>query len=288
MTERDGVEVSQGWLEGTEGKRLLPHAPPCHQLAEAVTGRLVALGFINTAVPLATLHQDLPPEAMALNGHYTNAVSRAFYTHDNAIESAYHDLIAWLYRHGAPEDFLFQAQPIVRFHFPVPFPPELRTTTGQPRQIHSDLLGGHPPRMVQVWAALTDCSGTAALQWAPSATSQALLERYRQSLAPDDPPFADSLQHYYGLWDREPTFANEIVRACGPVDMKSGEVLLFDPHCLHGGTENREDSTRVSVDFRLLPLRYEVETAKDASTPTQQRFRRGELFHVKSAGELFG
>lgn len=36
--------------------------------------------------------------------------------------------------------------------------------------------------------------------------------------------------------------------------MDYGEVILFDPRLIHGTSENHENETRVSLDFRILPL----------------------------------
>ncbi len=270
------------------GYNLCPNIAPASRLIPRVQKRLIALGLINSSVPLTTLHQHLPPEAMALNEHYSNAVSRAFYATDDGIQSAYLDLIAHLYHHVVPGDFLFQAQPIVRFHFPVPFSPAMRTRNGLPRQLHSDILGGHPPRMIQGWMALCDCVRTAALQCSSREDGITLLQRYRDNLGPDDPPFADSLHHFYAAWDSIPGYGDALTAACQPVEMSAGDVLFFDPHCIHGGTENVEATTRVSMDFRMLPVAFEAETMASADTPTQKRFRRGELFNAQSAGELFG
>ncbi len=268
------------------GFTVLGDIPPVNDLVRQVQAHLVALGFTREIVPMADLHRYLAPETMSLNVHYTNAVSRAFYTPDAAIETAYLDLIAYLAREIIPWDFLFQAHPIIRFHFPVSFPATMRTSDGTPRQIHSDLLGGHPPQMLQAWAALTDCSGSAALQCVPREVSNALLERYRNSLGPQDPPFADSLAHFYAAWDQLPHFDADIRAACQPIPMHAGELLFFDPRCLHGGTENTEDTTRVSLDFRILPVTHETTVLEHATTPTARRFRRGEVFHQQTAQEV--
>ena len=266
----------------------LVHAgiPPIDGIIACVGQRFVALGFLRRPAPLAELHRHLPEESMALNEHYTNAVSRAFYTPDAETQDAYHQLIAFIAGHLIPWDFLFQAQPIIRFHFPVPFPEAMRTATGRPRQIHSDILGGHPARMVQGWAALTDCTGTAALQCSSREAGLALLARYRNALGPGDPPFEDSLHHFYAAWDTAPGFGAAVEAACQPVPMHAGDLLLLDPHCLHGGTENREDATRVSLDFRILPAAQEGAVLANAATPTARRFRRGDLFSGATARDL--
>lgn len=266
----------------------LAHAgiPPIDGIIACVGQRLVALGFLARPIPLAELHRHLPADAMDLDEHYTNAVGRAFYTPDAPMQDAYRRMIQFLARHLIPWDFLFQAHPIIRFHFPVPFPETMRTAAGRPRQIHSDILGGHPAQMVQGWAALTDCTDTAALQCSNREAGIALLSRYRNALGPDDPPFEDSLHHFYAAWDTDAGFGDAVEAACQPIPMRAGDLLLFDPHCLHGGAENREDATRVSLDFRLLPVAAEQAVAETAQTASARRFRRGEVFHASSGREL--
>ena len=268
------------------GVVICPVPPAATGIVEAVERQLVDLGFLPSAVPLAALHHHLNPDVVAFNEHYTNAVSRAFYALSDALLTTYRELIAHIAQNDLREDFLFQERPIIRFHFPVPFPDAMKSDSGLPRQLHSDLLGGHPPHMVQGWLALTNCAGSAALQCSSRDDGVALLDRYRATLGTDGPPFADSLHHFYDRWDSEKDFGEALTAACKPVTMKAGELLLFDPHCIHGGTENREETTRVSLDFRLLPVAFESETMKTATTDTGRRFRRGELFHARSAWEM--
>lgn len=257
-------------------------------LIEAVQARLIRSEFVRERVPLAELHRHVPAEAARLNEHYTNAVSRAFYAPDEGVTGAYHALLARIVRDVFPRDFLFQAQPILRFHFPVPFPEGLRGADGRPRQIHSDLLGGHPADMIQGWIALTDCEGATALQCAPRSESIALLRRYRDALGAGDPPFSDSLRHFYRYMDRVPEFGRAVEDMCRPVSMRAGDALFFDPRCLHGGAENTTGRTRVSLDFRLLPVEAEGSTLAAAATPAARRFCRGEVLHAASARTMFG
>lgn len=263
-----------------------PALPGVEALIDAVKAQLTNLGFGTGASSLATLHHHLPPKLMAFNEHFTNAVSRAFYPVSDDIRAAYHDVLIRGVRPLLSEDFLFQAQPLIRFHFPVTFHDAMKTASGLPRQLHSDLLGGHPPEMMQGWLALTDCAGSAALQCASRNTSLEVLDAYREQLGPTDPPFANSLYHFYDTWDRQPSFADAIIAACAPVSMAAGDLLLFDSHCLHGGTENHEDTTRVSLDFRILPVSLEKVALDNATTDTGRRFRRGELFSEQSIREL--
>ncbi len=268
------------------GFEVHPTLPGTEALIDAVEAQLATSGYGVGAPSLSALHHHLAPELMALSAHYSNAVSRAFYHVSDDILAAYREFLVRGLRPLLSEDCLFQAQPLIRFHFPVPFHAAMKTTAGLPRQFHSDLLGGHPPEMLQGWLALTDCTGTATLQCASRTASLQVLESYREQLGPTDPPFADSLYHFYDTWDRDSHFAEAITAACSPVPMRAGHLLFFDPHCLHGGTENHEDTTRVSLDFRLLPVSREKVALDNATTDTGRRFRRGELFSEQSVWEL--
>jgi hypothetical protein len=287
-----GVPVPGGLLHDHKspladpGYSVLHDVPAVHAITACVQDRLMALGFLASRVPLEELHRHLPADQMALNEHYTNAVSREFYADDAALIAAYHNLVAHLAAEVFSCDMLFQARPIVRFHFPVPFPAAMRTRTGMPRQFHSDCLGGHPTQIIQGWAALTTCADSAALHCSTRRDGIDLLARYRASLHETDPPFADSLQHFYAAWDRLPGFGEAVTAACRPIPMGVGDLLLFDPRCLHGGTENRTATTRVSVDFRLLPVRDEEAVLIAAHTPTARRFRRGEILDERTASSL--
>lgn len=65
-----------------------------------------------------------------------------------------------------------------------------------------------------------------------------------------------------------------------PQIVKYGEILIFDSLNLsHGNKVNTSDKTRVSVDFRIIPLSQYVESDKE-SINTKTKFKIGGYYEV--------
>jgi hypothetical protein len=63
-----------------------------------------------------------------------------------------------------------------------------------------------------------------------------------------------------------------------PVNLKYGEFAIFDGNrCTHGNKENKTDRTRVSFDFRVLPIGKYYDNVKTSVT-TNKRFREGDYY----------
>ncbi len=258
--------------------------PVDHRLfADAVTDMLVSRGFVERGLGLVDLHRHVPPERLALDDNYMNDLTRALYALDARFLRLYHDLIAALGDHLQGFDVLFQASPIVRIHAPERFPPALRMANGRGAQFHSDLLGGHPPGMINGWLALTDAAGGAALHLAPLDWSIAQLDAFA---AGQTNGMDGQLAAFYERQRRDKAFADDIARHCTPLGMAAGDLVLFDARTIHGGAENNEDATRVSVDFRLLPLPEPAGSFEDRIAASHPRWRRGEILDTRSARDL--
>lgn len=269
----------------TPGLARLP-CPGAAALLPHVQRLLIEKGFLQTPQPLGELHRVLPPSDTVLDENYFNAVTRAFYVQDDALHAAYYQLLRELRRDHLRQDFVFQRAPIFRFHFPAPFVGKLRTRSGFGLQHHSDTLGGHPFELLQGWLPLTDCAGSAALHVAPLPESVAILQEVHALLGHDDAAFRAGLDPFYALRDREPGLQRALIAACQPQAMSLGEVLLFDPRCLHGGVENNSDRTRVSLDFRLMPLPVYERFIASPHSGQHPRFRRGDIFHRETIEQL--
>jgi hypothetical protein len=66
-----------------------------------------------------------------------------------------------------------------------------------------------------------------------------------------------------------------------PMEMEYGEYTVFDGNrCLHGNKPNTTDHTRVSFDFRVIPLsRYTPEKYKDVCSATKKnKFKVGHYY----------
>lgn len=97
---------------------------------------------------------------------------------------------------------------------------------------HTDHGIGHGLDERNLWLALTDARGDAALHGACFAESMALdLARRRNG---------------DGLFDR--------ALPLPPIEASRGELLLFTPLHVHGARTVTADTTRVSIDVRIAPL----------------------------------
>ena len=229
---------------------------------ERVSALVVEKGHAARPTPLGELHRSVDEADTRLGEHYSNRVSAALYERDPVLHASYLELVRYLAREVLDFDFVFQAYPVFRFHFPGPFPDSRRLRNGHAFELHSDTMGGHPFEMLNVWVPLTACSGAAALQLAPLEPSLAILRRFHE-----DPHVAAAapgarLRLFYDRIGDDEAWQSEVVAACRPVEMKPGECLLFDARAMHGGAENVEALTRVSLDFRILAVEDRAQGAR--------------------------
>ena len=72
------------------------------------------------------------------------------------------------------------------------------------------------------------------------------------------------------------------------MDMKVGELIMFNGNKLtHGNKTNLTDKTRVSMDFRILPLSEYDDTAIEESITLKTKFKLGDYYNllkIKSHG----
>lgn len=260
--------------------------PRAELMVPQVQRLLIEKGFLRAPCPLPDLHRALPPDATVLDENYLNAVTRAFYVQDAALHSAYYDLLRDIRRDVMDENFVFQRAPIFRFHFPSPFVGKLKTASGLGLQQHSDTLGGHPFELLQGWLPLCDCADSASLHIAPLPASVAILSRFFDLIDADESTYRRGLDRFYQLRDIDPLLQRAIVDSCQPQAMSLGEVLLFDPRCIHGGVENQTERTRVSLDFRLMPLSVYERLQRSPQADLYGRFARGDIFHAQTIDGL--
>lgn len=101
---------------------------------------------------------------------------------------------------------------------------------GAPVPPHTDFGFGHALGERNLWIALTDADGSAALHLLPLADSLAWIARAAR---------------LHGVLHDTPLIP--------PVPTRAGDVLLFTPLHLHRAHPPAGDHTRVSIDLRLLP-----------------------------------
>ena len=93
---------------------------------------------------------------------------------------------------------------------------------------------------------------------------------------------------FYMKMNSDPEYQRLVRQSCPPIALNYGECMLFDPRCVHGTTENQEDHTRVSLDFRLIPVNVYSQMTREyvSQGRTHRKFIKGDVFYGKSVLEL--
>lgn len=261
-----------------DGIRYLEYDSARYPFAHHIRRMLVAKRLLSAAQEaslsaLEDLHRVLPPDVMNLDASEINEVSRQFYEQDreflDTYERFYRDEIRARVTDGS--DFLFQSTPTIRFHFP--------NQTGfkwSPR-FHTDVMLGHPPQEVNLWLPVTRTFGSNTMRLAGLADSLRILE----GVALDFREFARRVQE-------DPGMQADCHAVSTPVSLDYGRYVAFDSRCLHATQENKTDSTRISLDFRVLPLEdYRGLTVKYRGTGRRQMlFEQGHYYDARSSAQL--
>lgn len=261
--------------------------PQC-DLAQEVRRLLVLKGITKTEVDLSELHLHVPKQMQVSDEFGLNQITKAFYETSEAYERAYHNIICQLANSIFRQEFLFQATPTVRFHFPIRFHEQFRTADGKYLGHHADSLVGHSLEEINCWMPLTNCFGTAALQIAPLDTSVDVLEKFAREIDFDAEQFFGGRERFASKLISDGGFRADVLSMTKPMDMKYGDLLIFDGRCIHATAENSESITRVSIDFRVIPLAvYErLDRVYVSQGRSKRRFTRGDIFASQSSIDL--
>ncbi len=215
-----------------------------------LTTLLKELGLCDEPEPLETLHERLRPEQMLAGQSLLNGPT---IQSEPLLRSAYRALVSFIARNVVGTDVVFEANPPLRFHFPMPMSDRLRAPDGRMLTHHSDVMGGDPIDQINGWLPLTDCDLSATLLYVPFEASRAALESFARELESPE-KLATSRYRFFEELSRRESVREPILDASRPLAMSHGEVALFDARLIHGTAENVEATTRVSIDFRLLPV----------------------------------
>ena len=226
--------------------------------AEA-TKHIVKQGFINRPVPLEELHLHVRKEDQLAQRVPLNAVVLSILEPPSGYMKAYHRLLKYMAQEIFKFDFVFEQIPVTRFHFPVRYSDQYRTKEGNLMLHHSDMFIGDVSDQINCWLPLTKCYGTNSLQLASLPDSIKILHRFCRDFDYHLSTFRNSRELFFQKSVSDLDFQATVVQSCSPLNAEFGEVYFFDPRIIHGAAENVEKHTRVSLDFRLLPLdRYEA------------------------------
>ncbi len=250
---------------------------------------LVVKGFTDFECELVDLHRNVSIENQIVDIHLLNNVTKAFYETSDRFRELYLGLIAQLAESIFPTDFLFQETPTIRFHFPTRLPERFRDAAGRYLGHHNDGMLGHSHDEINCWLPLTDCRGSAALEMASLDDSISALKEFALSIGNDAETYSRRGRSlFFELMTSNPTYGIKVIEACRPLPMHYGELLVFDSRCIHAPAENDGSETRISFDFRIIPLaRYESWTREYRSAGRSGRaFSRGDIYAAESGKQI--
>ncbi len=234
--------------------------------------RKLAASFDIADLPFERLHEGIAADDRALDRTGDNRVAGTFHQVDAEIARHYFGFLKeFLADQVFRTPLLFQRYPTVRFCF--------ANTLGYSWRpnYHSDVLLGHPPQEINIWLPLSSCWGSNSLIIAPLSDSLQLLESYGWNLD----RYGEDLQTSEALQERCASIAK-------PVTMEYGEVLLFDSRCIHLSPKNETDTTRVSFDFRVVPVEdfAALPVIYRGTGRTKSVFERGGYYDPRTTAEL--
>lgn len=250
-------------------------------------------GFCSQPLPLEDLHLRVPiAEQLMLNGGTSALSTELRHVHQSFI-ATYHGLVKYIAKEVLRFDVVFERSPFLRFHFPVPLPERFKSRRGNHLTYHSDILLGDYFEQINCWLPLTTCYGSSALQMLSFPESIPILDKWAETLRYDFATFRDSRQKFFDLLDSDDALEDMLLQNCTGINSTFGEVIMFDPRTIHGTGENIERVTRVSIDFRLVPIHtYDAiikELEADSTYPhviEGELAVRGGFYHERSAFEI--
>lgn len=272
-----------------DGFRKVSYPTEMFDLGSEITNLLIEKGFISEAVPLEALHKYLKPEDMVPDDLDLNPVTKQFYDTSERFRDIYFGLIKHISEKFFDYDFIFQEVPTIRFHPPVRFSEIRRSNTGLLLNYHTDSVLGHPLQEINCWLPVTKCYGNNALQVSSLENGIDALSQLSKEFDFDEEVFHTQGREYMvSKMQTDDDYIKFIVDACQPVNMEYGEVIFFDPRCMHGTAENNESDTRISLDFRLIPLEAynNLSRAYKSQGRSGRTFTRGDVYFSCSAKEL--
>lgn len=220
-----------------DGVTVIEYTPSAHPLRESVQDMLVDKGFVSAPVALEHLHGHLTAAQKAVDDSQVNAVTAAFYETEPHFRRLYLGFVRAVADQAIGTDAYFQRTPTIRFHFP-----HADGMDAEDR-VHNDLMLGHPPQEVNVWVPLTDAARSRSFALCSLADTMRVLERFDHDVV--------TMQR---AMSTDATLRRELRMLCQPVLLAPGQAVLFDSRCLHTARRNTSDVTRVSIDFRVVPI----------------------------------
>ena len=246
-----------------------------------------------TGVAVEDFHRHIPVEMQTPNEVNINACTHLIQEAEDA--ALYRDYIRVLL-HISYEilgsDLVFEAKPFLRLHFPQRMPSHFRLANGEMACYHNDMMFGEYAEQLNCWLSITRCRGSSGLQVASLVESCRIVDRFVDSLGLAQPDFAESRARFFE-WIRDDEDMHRFVKErVSPMESEANELIMFDPIKIHGTAENIEDTTRSSIDFRIMPLddyeriiRRATENAEKITSFDGMLYVRGDYYHSATIRE---
>ena len=169
----------------------------------------------------------------------TTKLQYIFYEYVDKLRDEYIGFLKNTIRPIIKKDFYFQQNPTFRIFFPNP-----NWSLFSKPFYHTDLFLGHPLEMINIWVPITNCFDSNSISYTDLLTSR---EFYKKSNC-------DFYEFYKNYYDQNSNFYEDLKSNLQTFNAEYGEFMFFDSKCLHGTSENISNITRISIDFRIIPV----------------------------------
>lgn len=256
--------------------------------AKELTRLLIERGYLTEPVPLEDLHKFVRPEDQAVDDYVLNQISKAFYETSPQFTASYRGLVKYIADRILKTEVIFQETPTIRFHFPVPLDAKRRASDGTYLNYHSDTMVGHPFEEINCWLPVGRCYGSGALQLSSLEDGAKLLGEFIAGLEDDSGYHAKGAELFFARLNADMAYRKKVMSACKSMPLEYGELILFDPRCIHATAENKEPHTRISLDFRMIPVAvYEkMGQVYKSQGRSGRTFTRGDVYAEKSSSQM--
>ena len=270
------------------GVHVIPFSTEKYCFRSEVTSLLIEKGFLKESVPLEDLHLHLREEDQKVDEAMINNVTQSFYEVSPRMREMYFNFVKFIAKEVLKFDVIFQDTLTIRFHFPGNYTKNRLFPNDLYIGHHSDTMLGHPFEEINFWLPLTESKGTATLMVSDREHGIAALSQLCEEFDYDSKVYVEEgIKRFHNKVLEEEDYRKLVLENSHVKDMSYGELLMFDSRCLHGPDKNSENQTRVSMDFRFIPVQlYEAMPYVYCSGKSGREFSKGDIFYKKTAFEL--
>jgi hypothetical protein len=217
------------------------------------------------------------------------AVLREFAGSDT-FQRIYLRLMRRLRREVFDFDFVFERAPVIRCVAPhqLNLRP-LRLADGTLMAYHTDMLYADPCGQINCWLPFTQNINSASLQMCSLNTSVKVLKHFMAQQQIEDHIASDTRAKFFQYLCDEPTQREAVLSTSYPLNVPIGTTRFFDMRRLHATADNRELTTRISMDYRIVPMDvYRLLALRDiAPTYTGTALLKGAFYNAFQVDDLY-